>query len=534
MPRTAQSTPGVYYHVAPYDAWPDIRRSGLRPGHDGHVWLFTNSEQAMLYKDSYDSSGWRNDVPPEQWTRPPCIVVVRTDRAVPTEAGIPGAYWVEGQIGAAEVYDVIRPEDLRHYAGRQSARTATKGWHYAPREAREDIEAHGLDWRRSPAAQRPQDPRNHAPVANYFSPSEQVAREMLLDGAAYDLYEVDLGGVKVTPDPYQPEDAFYTLDAIAPDKIRRVAGDYSMTHRAPTGADDVAAPFHDVEEMMPDYYEHPEYYSHDRGPVDRECVRAIKAARGNPHAQVVIYRALPKGFTDINTGDWVTPSLAYARQHAISNGEEDWPVITATVPASTLWTEGYAAEWGYSGPPLRNARTAALSTTASDTYADSVMVALRPSEATRKAFAAMDECTEVVEDLHVTLFYLGSIDDLGGEMGKERLFRALYGFAINSGYRGLTGTANGLGVFRNEQDTLIVLWDIPGIAEFRTHLGARLAEHGVPMRTENHGFTPHMTLGYSDDTVSSLPDLPEGAGEKEIFGSLWLVWGEEWTEVTLP
>lgn len=412
---------------------------------------------------------------------------------------------------------------------------------------------------------------------------------------------------------------------------RRTAGDYSGHHRAPTGADDVAAPFHDVEEMMPDYYAHPEYYAHDgrSSAISRESNAALMAARGKPDTMVTIYRALPPGYTSINPGDWVTQSLTYARQHAVSNGGPDWPVITAKVPAKTLWTEGYICEWGYSGPSI-SARTASRVATkgwhyaprsaredieahgldwrrspaasrpqdprnqapvanyfsptreiaeemalggdydlyevdlggtritpdpyqpedafytldaiapdrlrrqASATYSEHVMVALRPSEETCKAFATMDECTEAVEDLHLTLFYFGSIDDVGGEHGKERLYRALYSFAINSGYRGLTGVANGFGVFRNEQDSLIVLWDIPGIAEFRTHLMAKVKEHGVPVRIENHGFTPHMTLANSDEKVSTLPDRPEGLKNEEIFGSIWLVWGEEWTEVTLP
>jgi hypothetical protein len=112
---------GVYYHVTSYKNWTDIRANGLRPGHDGHVWLFTEAEAAMRFKDGWDSSGWRAGVPPEEWKTPPCIVVVRTDRAVPTEAGIPGAYWVEGEIAKGEVFDVIRPGDLHHYAAKTAA-----------------------------------------------------------------------------------------------------------------------------------------------------------------------------------------------------------------------------------------------------------------------------------------------------------------------------------------------------------------------------------------------------------------------------
>lgn len=316
--------------------------------------------------------------------------------------------------------------------------------------------------------------------------------------------------------------------------------DYWGHHRAPSGADDVAAPMHDVEEMMPDYYDRPNLYSHDRGPVDRECERAIKAVRGKPDAMVTIYRALPPGNTTINTGDWVTPSLTYARGHAMQTDDpsQDWPVISVQVPAKTLWTEGYAAEWGYSGPRI-NARLAkkiaVREVVADQDYSDYVMLALRPSEATRKVYADMDECTEDVDDLHLTLYYLGTTEDAGGEWGRERLYRGCYDFAIHSGYRGMTGVANGFGCFMNDDtNVLISLWDIPGIAEFRTLLMDTVKTHGFRPRQEDHGFTPHMSLAYDEDKpFLTLPRLPEGNPDKEVFTSIWLVWGKEWTEVTL-
>lgn len=629
------SRPDIYYHVTSYRNWPSIRDNGLRPGGDGHVWLFTNAERAMLFKDAWDSSGWATGIPPTEWRVPPCIVVVRTDRAVPTEAGIPGAYWVEGPITKAEVYEVIRPEDLHHY------RTA-----------------------------------------------------------------------------------------------RIAAEDYHGGHRAPTGGDDVAAPMHDVEEMMPDYYARPNLYSHDRGPVDRECERAIKAVRGKPDAMVTIYRALPPGYTTINTGDWVTPSLTYARGHAMQSNDpsEDWPVISAQVPARTLWTEGYAAEWGYSGPRI-NARLAkkiaarwdlvsrgdpmgggmvweardggvlagylsydssrdpvkikalevnpayqrqgvgtwllkkfidtwgleeidpgefteagaalwtkvtglpakgttrmtlpndrdwryavreaaavpadlmgfmrhtpaamqdrvrsayraaeealkALEANPTDEtiaaaeragedlqqalqaltdaglepqiagrvaslaqrlvqarsdqdYSDFVMIALRPPKEVLKVFADMDECTEDIDDLHLTLYYLGTKAEAGGEAGRERLMRGCYDFSLHSGYRGLTGMANGFGCFMNDDsNVLVALWDIPGIAEFRTYLMDAIKRHRYQPRQDNHGFTPHMTLAYDEQQpFLQLPRLPEGNPDRVTFGSIWVVWGDDWTEVTLP
>ena len=429
---------------------------------------------------------------------------------------------------------------------------------------------------------------------------------------------------------YAKEQGFTVVARLA--SVKTSMEDYMGGHTAPSGADDVAAPFHDVEEMMPDYYTRPDLYRHDKGQVDAECVRAIRAARGKPDAMVTIYRALPPGKTTINKGDWVTPSLAYARQHAISNGEEDWPVISAQVPAKTLWTEGYPAEWGYGGPSI-NARLASLVTAAVDDftfevsfrhdwdgdrleggvgvvyakdgdsyagslfwnffeeppvvttvsvepqyrrqglatrlweiaksnesrlthsdsltddgkawsqvtaaaiendYSDSVMICLKPSDEVLQTIADMDECTEDLSDLHLTLFYFGDSADIGGQPGLDRIHRGLYDFALHGGYRGLTGILNGFGIFQNESDTLIGLWDIPGISEFRTHLMAKIREHGVETRVENHGFTPHLTLAYDDAEILKVPRVPVALeGREERFTSVWLVWGEEWTEVTL-
>lgn len=129
-------------------------------------------------------------------------------------AAQPGVFY---HVTNYEHWPAIRPGDLHHYA----SRTAAKAYHYAPRSARDSIAQHGLDWRKSPAASAPRDPRNKAPVATYFSPDMGTALEMEL-GEDYDLYEVDISGLSTTPDPYQPEDAFYTLDPIPPSKVRRV------------------------------------------------------------------------------------------------------------------------------------------------------------------------------------------------------------------------------------------------------------------------------------------------------------------------
>ena len=50
----------------------------------------------------------------------------------------------------------------------------------------------------------------------------------------------------------------------------------------------------------------------------------------------------------INNGDWVTTSRLYAKQHGESNLNNSYKIITKTVKASELYTDGNSIfEWGY-------------------------------------------------------------------------------------------------------------------------------------------------------------------------------------------
>lgn len=167
-------------------------------------------------------------------------------------------------------------------------------------------------------------------------------------------------------------------------------------------------------------------------------------------------------------------------------------------------------------------------------YSQSAMIALKPSETLRKVYADMHECTEDIEELHITLAYLGEFGtDIEFEQ-QDLFYRGLYDFALHAGYRGLTGKINGFGVFMNDDaNVLVALWDIPGINEFRTHVIDYVTTHVGSIRQDNHGFTPHMTMAYSEEPILQLPRLPRSNPDEEIFVSVWLVWGDEWTEVTL-
>lgn len=139
--------------------------------------------------------------------------------------------------------------------------------------------------------------------------------------------------------------------------------DYRMQHRPPDA--EHGAPFYDASlfdhnersAYPEDVYEHPEWYGNEDG--WRESFRAMQAARGNPEHPVTIYRAAPQA--DFNTGDWVTPSLEYAKIHSrhYEDPAQDMPVHSITVPASQLHTDADSLnEWGYNGPNISGQRVA--------------------------------------------------------------------------------------------------------------------------------------------------------------------------------
>lgn len=124
--------------------------------------------------------------------------------------------------------------------------------------------------------------------------------------------------------------------------------DYRMAHRPASPSDDVGAPFHRADEVMPDVTgpKGTQFYGH-RDFAEQETFRQLRAAKGNPDAPVTIYRAAPEG-SGIHSGDWVTPSRAYAERHRESNGQPDWEISSRGARASQIWGHGDSPhEWGF-------------------------------------------------------------------------------------------------------------------------------------------------------------------------------------------
>lgn len=144
------------------------------------------------------------------------------------------------------------------------------------------------------------------------------------------------------------------------DNTIRCAEDQSYWgHHRPPGPD-YGTPLHDLvhdangEELLPsDIYEHPEYYD---GYSDKRNWEIARKVRGNPEAMVTMYRSLPQGHTEFNTGDWVSlvPEVARGENLDPEDPSKDLPVIAYDVPAKHLWQNGDSFdEWGYWGPPVQ-------------------------------------------------------------------------------------------------------------------------------------------------------------------------------------
>lgn len=129
--------------------------------------------------------------------------------------------------------------------------------------------------------------------------------------------------------------------------------DYRIAHRAPGPEEDgttssLAEVGSDSDKVFPkDVLKHPDRY----GAEFSQTARQVKAAAGDPDAEVTVYRAVPPGTTVINRGDWVSLSHEYALRESYGAlpGGEDGVVISGKAKASELYSEGYLEEWGYNG-----------------------------------------------------------------------------------------------------------------------------------------------------------------------------------------
>lgn len=144
------------------------------------------------------------------------------------------------------------------------------------------------------------------------------------------------------------------LAAIGSIKPKSFDVSYRGSHKAP--GPDFGAPLYDLTgggQMYPsDVYsaQAVRYYGTGYPKADKEAFDLARRVRGNPQAEVTMYRAVPndKNITDINEGDWVTLSKDYAKTHGESVLGGDYKIVQKKVKAKDLWTNADSIhEFGY-------------------------------------------------------------------------------------------------------------------------------------------------------------------------------------------
>jgi len=129
---------------------------------------------------------------------------------------------------------------------------------------------------------------------------------------------------------------------------------YRGSHKAPNP--DFGAPLHDLTgggQMYPaDVYSSKavQFYGTGYPKADKEAFSLANKVRGNPDAEVTMYRAVPKdeSISSINKGDWVTLSKDYAQNHGESVLGNNYKIISQKVKAKDLWTNADSIqEFGY-------------------------------------------------------------------------------------------------------------------------------------------------------------------------------------------
>ena len=149
------------------------------------------------------------------------------------------------------------------------------------------------------------------------------------------------------------------LAAVTPQPMRMVDEtngllSYRSSHKAPSP--EFGAPLYDLTgggQMYPaDVYsaKATQYYGTGFPKADKEAFALANKVRGNPDAEVTMYRAVPKDekITNINAGDWVTLSKDYAKIHGESVLGNDYKILSQKVKAKDLWTNADSIhEFGY-------------------------------------------------------------------------------------------------------------------------------------------------------------------------------------------
>jgi 2'-5' RNA ligase len=133
-----------------------------------------------------------------------------------------------------------------------------------------------------------------------------------------------------------------------------------------------------------------------------------------------------------------------------------------------------------------------------------------------------------LQERHITVIYLGE----QSKCERERLHDAVRRWMVATEWQIMDGTAQGWGTFNpsdgESRNVLWMSWDIPGLAEMRQDLKEYLQGENFEW-DDDHDFTPHETVGYTDGPIHSLPEFPK-LPVNHTFDGLVVAEDDVWTE----
>ncbi|WP_231738062.1 hypothetical protein [Myroides odoratus] len=116
---------------------------------------------------------------------------------------------------------------------------------------------------------------------------------------------------------------------------------YKNKHEAP-GKNDT--PIHDLSSVYGEdiYSNQAHYYYGDKisSEMDKKTLSILKDIKDKPNSTITVYRAVPKGVSEINSGDWVSINKEYAIGHGENHLNGKYDIISKEVKVDNVFTDG--------------------------------------------------------------------------------------------------------------------------------------------------------------------------------------------------
>lgn len=206
------------------------------------------------------------------------------------------------------------------------------------------------------------------------------------------------------------------------------------------------------------------------------------------------------GDIDAMTEEWVQKRDGFVARHMAQIEEGNEP----------LWKDGLPTRrhlglvmWAYSPTPDRLRSESPDGEKTVTSRHTGTMIAYHLPQELAASLALGSPGAEAADSLHITLAYIKPEVKADRETLEAAVIEATSGFDV------LTGKVGGVGRFKGDRDVTFATVDVPHLERLRVRLIEALEARDIEV-AHDHGFTPHITLMYSDpdEGVAVEADLP--------------------------